>query len=46
MKTTIDLATYESPKCNVLTFDVEGVLCESKVGASHNGYNDGGSIDF
>ncbi|MBR5499504.1 MAG: hypothetical protein IKV75_05015 [Bacteroidales bacterium] len=44
MKKVIESVTYESPKAEVLLLTSEGVLCES--GGIHNGFEDGGSIDF
>lgn len=47
MKATINFAAYESPKCELLAYEVEGaILTESNVGASHDGYKNGGAIDF
>ena len=46
MKTTFESIAYEAPSIAVVMIDAEGVLCESNVGASHEGYVDGGIIEF
>lgn len=46
MKATVNHAAYESPMAEVLTFNPEGVLCESTVKSTHNGFTNGGELDF
>lgn len=37
---------YVSPVIKEILIHVEGMLCESNVGSSHDGYSHGGDIDF
>lgn len=47
MKATLNnLATYESPRTEVLNIAPEGVLCGSANECGHNGFNNGGDLDF
>ena len=47
MKTKTIPATYESPKVEEMTLEVEGaILTDSLSGIGHNPYNNGGDIDF
>lgn len=46
MKKTIEAVTYESPRAKVVLFEMEGALCQSYMGLSHDYYDDGGEIMF
>lgn len=47
MNKTIIPATYESPKVEEMTLEIEGaILTDSLNGVGHNPYNNGGDIDF
>ena len=46
MKTKTIPATYESPQTTLMTLQSEGILCDSVINTSHNGFSDGGELDF
>ena len=46
MNSYINKIEYSTPETKVLVVDLEGVLCESKVGARNEGYTQGDIIDL
>ena len=46
MKKEMIVKAYETPMAKEVLIQVEGVLCESKVGLFHDEFEDGGSLPF